>query len=175
LVKFIVVANNEKDPFKRRWMLSIDNVPPPNWPLVSNFDGRSFIENHTQGEMMSTDLSLPDGKHVVYFAVSAPQDGSYGMYSGGIQMDSVSGEFNSVDVDTVAAFEIEVKGNKAVKRVGSAAQELKDTQARVMAPLAKIKAYATRNSKMLIVAVLAGAGATAGIYFFQRAKYRRRL
>jgi hypothetical protein len=117
MVKIGVVANNERDSFERRWLIVVDKLPPLNWSLSANFDGVSFVEAHTQGQLMQTQLNLPDGKHTIYFAVSVPDSGEWGTYSGGIQMDGVSGEFTGIDVDTVAAFEIEVKDNVAVKRV----------------------------------------------------------
>lgn len=175
--KFTVAANNDRDPFKRRWLLSVDNLPPANWPLVSNFDGVSFIENHTQGELMSVNLNLPNGKHTVYFATSAPASGQYGTYSGGIQMDGIAGEFNSVDIDTVAAFEIEVKDNKAVKRLNQAAQDIPGavTGKKMSAALNRVKAFTTKNSKWLIVGVGAAAGITTLTYFLMKRRNGRRL
>jgi hypothetical protein len=129
--------------------------------------------------MMDVNLNLPNGKHVIYFATSCPADGSYGTYSGGVQMDGIGGEFSSVDVDTVAAFEIEVKDNKAIKRVNQASQDIIGTSGpgsnKVKVVANKIKAYAQKNTKWLIVAVGASGAVGVTAYFLAKRQRSRRL
>lgn len=175
MVKFSIVANNVKDPFARRWLLSVDNVPAPNWPLTANFDGSSFIENRVQGQLMTKELNLPDGKHIVYFAVSVPNASEWGTYSGGIQMDDVAGEFNGVDVDSVAAFEITVKGNKAVKRVNSTNTEVADSKiSKVTNRIKGLPTMVRDHKNAFIVGVGLAIGASiAGVVIYKVRKGRR--
>lgn len=179
MVNFAVVANNPKDPFNRRWLVSVDNQPPVEWPLVANFDGVSFIETHSQGEVMNLSLNLPNGKHVVYVAISAPASGEWGTYSGGVQMDGVTGEFSNVDVDTVASFEIDVKDNKAVKRVNQVEQELNPmTNTRMSAVsrgFSKLRAGISKHRWLAATIVGVGGLVTVVVVFLVLRKKRRRI
>jgi hypothetical protein len=175
VVNIRVVANNEKDPFDRRWVVTIDKLPPLNWPLSANFDGTSFVETHSQGELMQTSLSLPNGKHVVYFAVSVPNGSEWGTYSGGVQMDGVSGEFTGIDVDTVAAFEIEVKDNKVTKRVNQQATELGETDQKAKAFFVKAKDKIVDNAKLVVGATAVGVVVIIGSLLGVKAMNKRRI
>lgn len=107
MVEAIINAQNPRDNALRFWGIGIDEIPRGNWVK----DESVIHSTKSSGESWVSNVPLADGKHVLYFVVSQP-NGPLGGYSGEIALGSTSFEFDSVDTDTVFAFEVDVKDGK---------------------------------------------------------------
>jgi hypothetical protein len=103
---------NPEDNFSRTWGLGIDNVPTDNWLKDPSIIKQSGIKS---GEKWEFNFQLTDGKHVVYFIISQTP-GALGSYAGeAIFGDKARFTFVGVDNDSVAAFEVNVRGGNFTK------------------------------------------------------------
>jgi len=112
MVQVAITARNPADGNTRVWGLSIDEIPSGNWLKNS-----AIVKTDKKtGELWTTNLQIPDGRHKIYFIIS--QTPGLGTYSGEALFDQAGFNFSGVDNDSLVAFDVLVKSGKAVRSTG---------------------------------------------------------
>lgn len=70
---------------------------------------------------MSGDMTISDGSHKMYIAISQDGGTQFDSYSGILQLDALQGKFSGVDVNTVKEFDLTVKDNVVTVEKGATA------------------------------------------------------
>lgn len=110
-------AADPKDTYQRFWMISVDSVPTGAWWNSS----MGTVAKKRSGDVMSGDISIADGDHKVYVAISQDGGAQFGSYAGTLQLDSMQGKFSGVDINTVKEFDITVKDGVVTAEKGTTA------------------------------------------------------
>lgn len=114
MVSASITARDQLDNGLRIWGLAIDTPPTGNWLK----DASVIKASKNSGDLWSTVLAIPDGRHTLYLIISTTQ-ASNGTYSGEALFDTAGFSFEGVDNDSVAAFDVNVKGGKATRASSS--------------------------------------------------------
>jgi hypothetical protein len=112
MVKVAITATDPKDSSNRIWGLAIDSPPEGNWTK----NAMIYQAVKQSGQLWNFDLPLSDGKHTLYFIVSAPNGKA--LYDGEALFDEAGFTFDNVDNDSIAPFNINVVKGKASKATG---------------------------------------------------------
>jgi hypothetical protein len=90
-----ITASDPSDGFLREWALTFDRSMPPRQYV--GYVGADDREDHVSGETMTVLWTLSGGPHYLLFVVSQCGGPSYGMYSGTININGQTYNFNGVD------------------------------------------------------------------------------
>lgn len=116
MVQVAITARNPLDSAIRIWGVGIDKVPTGNWTK----DESVVKATKRSGELWNSNLQLADGKHKLYFIISQTVL-SNGTYQGEALFDTAGFNFQGVDNDSLAIFDVTVKGGKASRTSGTSA------------------------------------------------------